>query len=140
MINIKRSWPFISGLIVGCLATIIATLIWLLPSVSLKKHGQLVLTDFPIGINTVTFENDLVTISITDFTFQRDVPFEPNLQARCKDYEYGSIIGMPYEGHFFFQYENSKEGLYGMPPINDVNGTYPSTKIKQAQQGGADDR
>ena len=140
MINVKKYWPFIVGVIVGCLATIVAVAIWLLPSVSLKKHGELVITDFPAGINTATFENDLVIISVTDFAFSRDVPFELNLQAACRDPEYGSIIGMPYENHFFFQYENNIEGIYGMPPINDVNGTHPSTKIKKAQQGASLDR
>jgi hypothetical protein len=135
MKRLKIHWQFTVGILVGSLTTVGAELLWLSGNVTLKEHGEVVVTDFPKCIKTATFENDLVTISVTDFTYHRDVSFEPNLQVTCKDREYGSIVGMPYEDYFFFQYENSYKGLFGTPPINDVYGIHPTTKIK-AQQAG----
>jgi hypothetical protein len=134
MKHFKSYWQLAIGILLGCSATVGAALLWLSSGVTLKGHGEVVITDFPKWIKTATFDNDLVTISVTDFTYHRDVAFEPNLQVTCKDREYGSIVGMPYKEHFFFQYENSSKGLIGTPPINDVNGIHPTTKIKEAQQ------
>lgn len=122
-------------MLIGCLTTVGAMVLWLLPAVSLKKHGEVVFTDYPKGINTVTFENDLVKIWVSDFTYQREVDFEPNFIATCKDPEYGSLWGMPYDDQYFFLYTNTSKGLFKEPPINDVHGTHPLTKIKEAQQG-----
>lgn len=134
MKDLKSYWHLAIGFLLGCSATVGAALLWLSGGVTLKEHGEVVITDFPKWIKTATLYNDLVTISVTDFTYHRDVPFEPNLHVACKDREYGSIVGAPYKEHFFFQYENSIQGLFGTPPINDVHGIHPATKIKEAQQ------
>lgn len=134
MSYLKRYRQYAIGFLLGCTTTIGAALLWFSGDVTIKEHGEVVITNFPKWIKTASFDNDLVTISVTDFTYHRDVPFEPNLQVTCKDREYGSIVGMPYKEHFFFQYENSSKGLFGTPPINDVHGIHPATKIKEAQQ------
>ena len=71
---------------------------------------------------------------MTDFTFHRDVPFEVNFRAICKDRKYGEMWGTPWKDHFFFEYKNSSEGVFNAPPINDVYGSHPTTILK-AQQG-----
>lgn len=134
MTRMNRKWTFGIGILCGCLTTVLATILWLSPAVTLKKGGEVVFTDYPKGINTVTFENDLVKIWVTDFTNQRDIAFEPNFIATCKDHDYGSMWGMPYEDHYFFLYTNISRGLTSEPPINDVHGTHPLTKARKAQQ------
>ena len=109
--------------------------IWLGGRVSLRPHGEVVFTDFPSGVKTITMENDIVSISTTDFTYHRDVPFEANLRVTCKDTDYGEFLGMPWKGHFYFQYENDRQARRITAPINDVHGIHPTT-IAQAQQAG----
>ena len=113
------------------LITFLALFLWLSDSISFKKPSELVVTGFPRGINTVTFENDLVSLNVVKLAYHRDVPFELNFIATCKDREYGSIIGMPHDSHFFFQYENLSKGQYSTAPINDIHGIHPTTKSKE---------
>ncbi len=114
--------------------TTLALILWFMPALSFKKHGELIFTDLPKGINTVTFKNDLVDISVTDLPFDRDVPFEINLIAQCKDHKYGSMWGYPHNGIFYFEYKNTTKDIYNSPPINDIDSSHPRTKIKMAQQ------
>ena len=55
----KICWKFVTGILVGCIITVLVALLWLSSGVSLKRHGEVVVTDFPMGISTVTLENDL---------------------------------------------------------------------------------
>ena len=131
MRRIKTKWSFVIGMLVGCLTTILAMFLWLWPAVSFKKPGEVVFTDYPKGINTVTFENDLVRIWVTDLSYRRDVPFELNFVATCKDEKYGQMWGMPYKDKFFFEYKNVSEDLFSAPPANDIQGTHPLSKMKK---------
>ncbi len=134
MTRINTKTSFVLGIAAGCLITILAMILWLMPSVSYEKHGELIFRDYPKGINTVSFRNDLVVVAVTDLAFDRDVPFEINFIAECQDSKFGSIWGNPHRGQFFFEYKNRIQGIYDSPPINDVNGSHPSTLIKKAQQ------
>lgn len=122
---------FLAGVLVGCLIVLGAALLWLSGGLTLKKHGEVVFSDFPKWIRTVTFENDLATVSVSDFTYDRDIPFELHFTATCKDKEYGSIIGAPYQKHFYFEYVNTMKGLVGSSPLNDVQGIHPRTKMSE---------
>ena len=134
MRRIQFPTQFAAGILVGFLVAVGAAFLWLGGSVAIRDHGEVFFTNYPKWIKTVTFENDLVTISVTDFTYHRDVAFEPNFHATCKNNKYGSIVGMPYKENFFFQYENINKGLITPPPLNDVDGIHPTTKSKEAQQ------
>lgn len=119
------------GMLTGFLTTTIVAALWLLPNVSIKKHGEVIFTDFPMGIGTISFENDLIHIGVTNFVYERDVPFEINFIAACNDPKYGSLWGMPYKGAFFFEYTNASERPSNCTVINDVHDLHPLTKIKK---------
>lgn len=133
MTRIKINRSFVIGILAGCLMTILALILWLMPAVSFK-NGELIFTRLPKGIYTVSFKNDLVDISVADLPFARDVPFEINWIAHCKDHKYGSMVGYPYDGIFYFEYTNASMDIHNSPPINDVDRSHPRSKMKNAQQ------
>lgn len=135
---LKKYRQLVIGLFIGSLLPFMSVTFWLWGSISLYQYGEVTFADFPKGISKVTFDSDLVAITVNNDSILSDYQFNPTLLARCKDKEYGEIVGMPYNDHFFFHYGNFITGPQGPAPLNDIHKIYPSTKwYKNAQQGGA---
>ena len=137
---LKAYWQLAVGLLIGSLGISAIILIWLSGSISLDRHGMVVVTDFPKGIKRVHFEHDLVNITVINEAHYPDFQFKPVLLARCKDREYGSITGITYKERFIFHFDNISKGIYRAAPINDIHKVYPSNSIKEAQQAAPSNR
>lgn len=125
--TITGKYIFLFGMLCGSFMSIVSAFLLLMPYISFEGHGVLLIRKFPQALNIVTFENNLVDITIGEIGFSKkdDMSF----MIKCKNPKFGQISGSAYENQFLFRYMEPQSG-YVPKYINDHNNLFHSAPRK----------